>query len=168
MPSEIIVLDAGAFYAGVPFLSSSQRFYTTSAVFDEVRHIKASTSALEALLQAGRLAILDPDQKYLDRVRETASQTGDRSELSAPDISVLALAMQLAGLLVTDDYTVSNVASVLGVAVKPATAGKEIRESRKSVYYCSGCARTFRANQTECPFCGNRLRKKSRRIRAQP
>lgn len=159
------MLDAGAFYAGTPFLSASARLYVTSAVLDEVRHIKSSVSALQALIDAKRLVVQDPEQKHVDRVLDTAIETGDRTQLSTADISVISLALQLGTLLVTDDYSVANVASALGIVVKPATAGKEIKETRKTIYYCSGCSRSFAAGRLICPFCGNKLRRKFRSLR---
>ena len=57
-----LVLDAGAFYAGTMFMSSSEKMYTTSQVLEEVRHIKSRLSALEVLRESGRLLVQDPDQ----------------------------------------------------------------------------------------------------------
>ena len=38
------ILDASAFYAGVPF-RSSEDCYTTSLVYDEIQHIKKNHDA---------------------------------------------------------------------------------------------------------------------------
>ncbi|WP_415282904.1 hypothetical protein [Candidatus Nitrososphaera sp. FF02] len=70
MASEL-ALDASAFYAGTAFLAGA-KCMTTSAVFEEVRHIKKSHAALEALVYAGNLAIKEPDEKSVDAV--TAAQ----------------------------------------------------------------------------------------------
>ena len=59
------VLDASAFYAGTAFLSG-KKCATTSAVFEEVSHIKSSHAALEALMDAGNLSIVDPDGENID------------------------------------------------------------------------------------------------------
>ena len=42
------ILDATAFYAGIPFVSNDS-FMTTSIVYEEVQHIKAKQGALEML-----------------------------------------------------------------------------------------------------------------------
>ncbi|MGI0037624.1 MAG: NOB1 family endonuclease [Nitrososphaera sp.] len=159
-----LVLDAGAFYAGTSFLSSDDQLYTTSAVLEEVRHIKSQFSALEVLRESGRLVIQDPDKSQVEKVLRAAAKTGDRRALSEADISILALALQLTRTLVTDDYAIANVAAVLGAEVKPATGGKEIQETRRWIYYCSGCSRTFKGSEKECPLCGNKLKRKYKRF----
>ncbi len=158
------MLDAGAFYAGTTFQSSTHQMHTTSAIIQEVEHIKKSFSALEALRDAGRLVVMDPGQKFVDSVVQAAAKTGDRAMLSEADISIISLALQLGRVLVTDDYSVANVASALCVAVKPATAGKEIKDTRRWIFYCSGCSRTYRHDKSECPLCGNKLKKKHRKL----
>jgi endoribonuclease Nob1 len=163
-----MVLDAGAFYAGTSFLSSNEQMYTTSAVLEEVRHIKNQFYALEALRDSGRLVIQDPEPNQIEIVLRASAKTGDRSSLSEADVSILALAIQLRKPLVTDDYAVANVAAVLNIEVKPATVGKEIRETRRWIYYCSGCSKSFNSGDKECPLCGNKLKRKFKKFRADP
>lgn len=159
------MLDAGAFYAGTPFLSSSHSLlYTTPEVIDEVKHIKASISALDALLDSGRIVVRDADKKYVGRVVEASSESGDRYALSTADISVISLALQIGCTLVTDDFSVANLATALAVEVMPATAGKDIKQVRKWIFYCSGCSRVF-ALGGECPLCGNALKRKYRKVK---
>ncbi|GFN40786.1 MAG: hypothetical protein YK1312THETA_90001, partial [Marine Group I thaumarchaeote] len=57
------VLDASAFYAGIPF-SAMDEFFTTSLIFDEIKHIKKNHGAIETLLEAKRLKISDPDAEF--------------------------------------------------------------------------------------------------------
>ncbi len=155
------MLDAGAFYAGTLFLSSPDtRFYTTEAVFAETKHIKSRYAALEALVDLGKLRIVDPERSFVDMARAAARRTGDNAVLSAADVSVIALALQLKTALVTDDYSAANVASDLKVPVIPATPGREIKETRKWISYCSACGRAFGPDAKECALCGNRLKRK--------
>jgi UPF0271 protein len=157
-------LDAGAFYTGIPFLSSSHKsYYTTRAVFEEVNHIKKSHGAIEALLESDTLQIVDPDRKSIEKVIAAAKRTGDYMKLSQADTSIIALALQLEIVLMTNDYAVANVASTLRIPVK-STAGKGIKETRKWIAYCSACGKAFGRNAMECPLCGNRLRRKYKAI----
>jgi endoribonuclease Nob1 len=160
-----LVVDAAAFYAGTTFLTSDQRLYTTLLVFDEVKHIKSRLSALEALTDSGRIVIQDPARPTIDLVVQAASRTGDIGTLSAADVSIIALALELGMPLVTDDYSAANVASFLRVTVKSATSGKEIKEIRRWIQYCSACSRTFAAEAKECPLCGNKLKRKYKKVR---
>ena len=151
------VLDASAFYAGIPF-ASQEKSYTTPAVFEEIKHIKKNHEAIAALLDTKRLEIIDPDIKYIEKVLLKAKNTGDFHSLSKEDISVIALSMQLKAELITDDFAVSNIARHLNLNVIPImTSG--ITRIVDWIYFCPGCQKTF-SHISECPLCGNKLRRK--------
>jgi UPF0271 protein len=151
------VLDASAFYAGVPFASSS-KYFTTSSVFEEIKHIKKNHDALGILLETKRLEIKEPQKKFIESVTNTAKKTGDYQQLSKEDLSSLALSLELSGELITDDFAVSNVAKNLGLQVIPVmTSG--IKNVGNWVYFCPGCHKNF-SKITVCPLCGNKLRRK--------
>ena len=151
------VLDASAFYAGVPFASSS-KYYTTSSVFEEIKQIKKNHDALGVLLETKRLEIKEPQKKFIESVTNTAQKTGDYQKLSKEDLSSLALSLELSGELITDDFAVSNVAKNLGLLVIPVmTSG--IKNVGNWVYFCPGCHKNF-SKLTVCPLCGNKLRRK--------
>jgi UPF0271 protein len=156
-------LDAGAFYTGLIFLSSTYRYYTTQAVFDEVKHIKRSHGAIEALIESNTLQILNSDRNSIEKVVAAARRTGDYAKLSDADISIIALALQLEIVLVTNDYAVANVATTLKIPVK-SVADKGITHTRRWIAYCSACGRAFGPNAKECRLCGNRLRRKYKLI----
>lgn len=156
-------LDAGAFYTGLIFLSSTYRYYTTQAVFDEVKHIKRSHGAIEALIESNTLQILNSGRNSIEKVVAAARRTGDYAKLSDADISIVALALQLEIVLVTNDYAVANVATTLKIPVK-SVAGKGITHTRRWISYCSACGKAFGPNAKECRLCGNRLRRKYKLI----
>jgi UPF0271 protein len=58
------ILDASAFYAGVPFRSSND-YYTSSLAYDEIKHIKKNYDALGTLLETNRLKIREPDKEEI-------------------------------------------------------------------------------------------------------
>jgi UPF0271 protein len=161
------ILDATSFYAGVPFSSQEQSF-TTPLVFEEIKHIKKSHDAVQTLIDLERLKIIEPEKKFTKLVLEKAEQTGDLLNLSKGDVSVLALGMQLEGELVTDDYTVSNVAKHLGLRVIPIMT-KGISRVLDSAYFCPACNKAFK-KMSDCPICGSKLRKRSskRKISSNP
>lgn len=156
------VLDASAFYAGMPFLSGKE-CYTTTLVLDEIRHVKSA--ALDGLMEAGNLKVIDPGPVHVKAVKKAAEKTGDLQKLSEADVSVLALALQLEGVLVTDDYALSNVAATIGIRIS-SSSGKGIRETRKWTSYCGACSKAFGPKETECPLCGNRLKRRYKIIRS--
>lgn len=153
-------LDAGAFYTGILFLSSAgTSYYTTHAIFEEVKHIKRSHGAIEALLESNTLQIVNSDRKNIEKVVAMATRTGDIVKLSQADISIIALALQLEIVLITNDNAVANVASALKIPVK-SIAGKGIKETRKWIAFCSACGRAFGPTTKYCRLCGNMLRRK--------
>ncbi len=151
------ILDASAFYAGVPFRSSSD-CYTTSLVYDEIKHIKKNHKALETLLETNRIKIMDPDIEFINKIKDTAKETGDYFQLSKQDVSILALCLNLDGELITDDFAISNVARNLNLKVSPImTSG--ISDVGKWIQYCPGCRTNHRSGK-ECPNCGTPLKRK--------
>ena len=112
------ILDASAFYAGIPF-GSSDRYYTTTLVLDEIQHIKKNYNALETLIQTKRLFIREPELNFVEKVRQKAQESGDIQELSKEDISILSLSLELKGELITDDFAVSNLAKNFKIKVSP-------------------------------------------------
>ncbi len=156
-PDSRKILDASAFYAGLPF-RSAERFATTPQVFDEVRHIKRAQDALGTLIHTGRLTVERAGAGATERIISKARETGDHGHLSEQDISVLALCMERGGQLVTDDFAVSNVARNLMMPVIPLMTGG-IRTVGRWVYYCIGCKKGFQ-NSRECPLCGNALKRR--------
>jgi len=157
-----VLLDAGAFYAGVPFGSTSGSivYATTPQVHNEVSHIKGSHGAVDALLLAGRLQIVEPRPSYVDAARRAAQKTGDLPNVSVPDISIIALCMQTGYRLITDDYAVSNVLQSIGLDVTPVmTSG--IRDVGRWFYYCPGCGGTGGGRGgRECSVCGTALKRR--------
>jgi len=150
------ILDASAFYAGIPFGSSS-KYYTTSLIFEEIKHIKKNHDALGLLLETKRLVVKDPKTDSTSFVTASAKKSGDY-DLSKEDISSIALCYELKGELITDDFAVSNVAKNLGLGVIPVmTSG--IKTTGVWVHYCPACKKSF-SNVTVCSLCGTRLRKK--------
>ena len=151
------VLDATAFYAGMPF-TSNDSFMTTSAVYDEIQHIKMKQGAIEMLQQTNRLQIRDPDKKFINIVKDTAYKTGDNTTISKQDISIIALALENKIELITDDFAVTNVARQLKIQTLPLMT-QGIDTIGKWISYCSMCGKEF-SKEKECPICGNKLNRK--------
>lgn len=149
------VLDASAFYAGVPF-ASPETYRTTPAVLAEVSHIKGRFGAIDGLIEAGRLVVAEASAEWIERARKAAAESGDIGSLSGQDVSVLALAAELGADIVTDDYALSNAAALMGVTARPVMTGG-IRRSGRWVRYCRGCGRRQPAGAAECPQCGGPL-----------
>lgn len=95
------------------------------------------------------------------RVEATARAAGNLARLSAADRSLVALALDLGGILVTDDHTLLDVAARLGVQTRTVnTAG--IQQTMDWRPRCTGCGRWFddTPKGEECPVCGSPVRPK--------
>ena len=131
------ILDATAFYAGLPF-RSQDTFYVTNLVYNEIQHIKKNHDAIQILIDTKRLVIQEPNHTYVEKVKEYAKKTGDLNNLSIEDISSISLSLELGEELVTDDFAASNVAKNLGIKVIPLMT-KGIKTVGKWIHYCSSC-----------------------------
>ncbi|MDQ3840614.1 MAG: nucleotide-binding protein [Thermoproteota archaeon] len=156
------VLDANAFYAGLPFTAFA-RSYTTTLIINEVRHLKSSYSPMEALLEADKLRVVDPNEKSIKTVKRVIARSGDYLKLSAADTSVIALAYQLGITLISDDFAVENAAMLLGISIQ-ALSTEGIRHVRKWISYCYSCGRAYGPKTRECLLCGNRLKRRFKRL----
>ena len=152
------VLDSSAFYAGIPF-SSNEPSYITPLVYNEIEHIKKDHSAIQILIETKRLMICDPEHQFVITANNAAKKSGDIPNLSDEDISIIALSLQLNAELVTDDFAISNVAKNLNIKVIPVMTNG-IKNVITWKYYCPGCKTNF-SKITECPRCGNKLKRKS-------
>lgn len=151
------ILDASAFYAGVPF-SSSEDCYTTSLVYDEIKHIKKNHDALGTLLETNRLKIREPDPESTKTAIKASKDTGDFPQLSKQDISIIALCIELNGEIISDDYAISNVSKNLGLKISSIMT-KGIEDIGMWIHYCPGC-KTNHTSGKECPMCGTPLKRK--------
>ncbi len=122
------ILDAGAMINS-DSIETDEEIYTTNSVINELKDLKSSSLADVARLQSD-LKVLNPKQKYLERVKKKAKDIGSLNHLSDTDIEVLALALEKESKIVTDDYTVQNLAAHLDLEYQGIMRG-EIKNKRK-------------------------------------
>ncbi len=113
----------------------------------------------------GRLVETSPSDSSMGRIEVEVRRLGE-SKLSTADRRLLALALQLReeGLdpvIVSDDYSVQNTASKLGLGYRSRGA-RGITKRLTWMTYCPGCRRTFDEEQegNVCPVCGTGLKRK--------
>lgn len=147
-----VVLDASAFFSEIPVKSPA---YTTPSVVGELGdlHAKCRFEALSATV----LAVREPREEDLARVEAAALRTGDIGVLSGTDRDILALALELSAVLVTDDFAVQNVAHRLGIRTR-SIRQRPARAIRWR-YRCSGCGR-YSQGPGDCPVCGAPIKRK--------
>ena len=161
MSDPAFVLDSTAFYAGIPYQGNG-KYYTTYLVLEEVKHHNVGSSLIHS-----RVQVTEPSPDALSKVKSMASKTGDIGALSLTDISLLALALDLAHMeggvnLVSDDFAVRNVAEILAIPLAQTTLKGGEWKSIAWKIYCRGCGRQYtNPKLTVCPVCGTQLTRKA-------
>lgn len=150
------VLDASAVLCGKDLLLSGE-VYIPPSVIEELGEGKYRRK-VEVLL-AIKITEKLPATESREKIRRSAEQTGDLLRLSETDIDVLALAFELNATILTDDYSIQNVARHMGIEYE-VVSEKGIREEFKWEYVCIGCRRRFDKAVIECPICGAKVRTK--------
>lgn len=147
------VLDSSAFITGYEPTGPTA---TVPSVRDELED--SSQYRFDAMEGSG-MRIEIPGEDSRERVRRAARESGDETELSETDLYLVAAALELDAVLVTDDYAMQNVAERLGVDVEEISQ-EGIEEEREWLYQCQGCGRVYDENQV-CPVCGSETTRKN-------
>jgi UPF0271 protein len=127
---------------------------------DTIPSVRFNTAVKE-----GSLRVKSPSDSYVEKVSEASGKVGDVF-LSWADRQVLALALELkdTGLnpqIVTDDYSIQNVANLVGVEFTSLmTYG--IRYRFYWIKYCPACHRKYRSSfqHEHCEICGTELKRR--------
>ncbi len=146
------VLDASFFFYEI---ETEGDIYTTPSVCDELKDIR-SKGRFEKFCATG-LRVVSPGREYRERVSEVAKKTGDAGVISETDRDLLALALELGGVLHTDDFAIQNVAGKLGIEITPLQQRRARQIAWK--YRCRGCGKYF-DHDGECPICGSEIKRK--------
>jgi UPF0271 protein len=164
-----MVLDTSAFVGGFdPFIIHEEQI-APPMVEEEVKRNSMTLLRFSTAVESGRLKIFAPSQEALDKVKTCATSVGDSFFLSITDLQVLALALEIKARgdspqIVTDDYSIQNVATKLGLSfVSLVTFG--IRRQLNWIRYCPACHRIYPANYKSktCQVCGTELKRKPQR-----
>ncbi len=105
------------------------------------------------------LRVEEASERNVRRVLKFAKRTGDIYKLSDTDVKLIAKALDLKErgedvVLVTDDYSIQNVAMSLGIKVDNIVQPK-ISKRFRWVKVCRGCGRVVEGDV--CPVCGSEV-----------
>jgi UPF0271 protein len=166
---RVLLLDTSAFIMGYETTDVEAEHYTVPLVQEELMEGDLAELRFDSAVRRGRLKVVTPNPENLSEVRAVILEMGEAGVLSATDEQLLALGVQLkfsAPVIVSDDYSVQNVADRLGLGFRSlATPG--IKRRFEWVIYCPGCHKIFSAPQPGkvCPMCGTELRRRPGRKR---
>ncbi len=163
---KIIVLDTSAFIAGFEPLSIQDPQYSVPEVKNELATNSLPWTRFNTAAESGKLKVKRPRAEYVERIKASSKIVGDLLFLSEADRQVLALALELKDVghkprIVTDDYSIQNVANQLGIEFAPLmTFG--IRYRFSWTLYCPACHHRYPADyrSKRCEICGTELKRK--------
>jgi UPF0271 protein len=148
------VLDTSAILSGKD-LPLDCELFSSPMILEEIKHGRMKRQ-LDFLLESG-LKVLSPSKKTLAEVGSAAKRTGDAARISDADMEILGLAMEMDAVLLTDDYSIQNLASELDVKYM-GIAQKGITKTLKWRIRCIGCGRYWEKMHDCCPVCGSQLK----------
>lgn len=144
------VLDTSVLYNGKDLPAGFECVITPGVVRELNR--EEMGDRLELLL-ATRIRISSPSERSMQRVAKEAEKTGDSRRLSETDKELLSLSLDLGYELITDDYSIQNLAKVLGIPCRGMDQ-KGIAEVFEWQAKCKGCGKVFPADVRVCDVCG--------------
>lgn len=166
---KIVILDTSAFIAGFEPLSIQDIQYSVPEVKNELIANSLPWTRFNAAVENGKLKVKTPRADYIERIKASSKAVGDLLFLSEADRQVLALALELKDQgcnpqIVTDDYSIQNVANQLSIEFVPLmTFG--IRYRFRWTLYCPACHHKYPADyrSKNCEICGTKLKRKPAR-----
>ena len=149
-----MVLDSSALFYGKDLPAEFELVISPGVAAELERHGMGDRLAL---LLDSRVKVLSPSKESLARILSTAEASGDSMKLSSTDKEILALALDLGYELITDDYSIQNLASILEIPCR----GLDQKGIEKVIEWeskCAGCGKRLPANVKECDVCGSRTK----------
>ena len=159
-------MDTSAFIAGFDPLAVQKEQYTVPEVRKELISKSIPWMRFNAAVENKKLTVKIPKSSISLKIREASKKVGDMRNLSKADMQILALALELKGsglypLIVTDDYSIQNVANKIDVEFTSlVTFGIKFRF--KWILYCPACYRKYPSEYKfkACEVCGTDLKRK--------
>jgi len=148
------VLDTTALFNAKDFPPEFE-IIVPQGVLDELSTWDLSDRVMNLL--GVRIQVFSAGAESRAKIRQAAEKTGDIDRLSPIDMEVLALAVEMDSPLISDDYSIQNIAKVLDIKCLPME-----QHGIKKVFYwkykCRGCGKEYDRKIKECQICGKELR----------
>jgi len=169
LKEKAIVLDTSAFIAGYDPLAVPNEQYTVPEVKNELIVGSMPWMRFNAAIENRKVMILSPKESVFQQILDASKKVGDMRYLSEADLQVLALALELKEkglnpLIVTDDYSIQNVANKIDVEFSSLmTFGIKFRF--KWILYCPACYHKYPPDFKfkSCEVCGTELKRKPKK-----
>ncbi len=149
------VLDTSAILSGkdLPFTVD---IFIPPGVLDEIKEGGRWYRKIKMMMAAG-LTVVSPPGALIEVVEKKAKSTGDYLRLSKTDVEVIALALYLNAKILTDDYSIQNMAKNMDIQYS-GISQKGIKKEYSWTYRCKKCGHWYRESEGECEICGGEVR----------
>ena len=124
---------------------------------------------LELAIESKKITVRTPLKEFKIKTTDIAKMLGDSHLLSEADLELLALALELKKTgfnpkVVTDDYSIQNVAKQMKIDFIPVTT-IGIKRVLKWSRYCPACYKKYNSKYklNKCSICGNILKRKPKK-----
>jgi len=138
---------------------------TSIDVLGEIKKDPLTKSIVDCYILSKRLLIRKTKKKYLEKAIEISITTGDYKKLSKEDLSIIAISLELKEKghhveVITDDYSIQNVLSHIGITVLSYL--RKIKETYKWIIICKKCGALYPNDYKEdyCEKCGGEIVRK--------
>ncbi|RMG34792.1 MAG: hypothetical protein D6732_10210 [Methanobacteriota archaeon] len=151
----VIIVDSSVFmniHSLRNFLGHSIQILISESCVKEIRSSLSRT--IWATIES-QVEVLKPSKTGILKANAAAQQLGEH-RLSDADISAIALAIDHQmndPLLISDDFSIQNVARLLKIKTQSSKFKKKAR-LRKYFYICKACGYNNGRNMNECDVCG--------------
>jgi len=148
------VLDSNVFINNLSYLFNDVLVVTTPFIEEELKSLPSKMDFYRA--SSMNLHIMLPKREYFEKVKKLSDKT--KHKLTNADISIIALSLEFKEknknvVLVSDDYSVQDLASRLSIDVLSLTKPK-IKEHYEWKRICIACNRE--TSSDICEICGLR------------
>jgi len=144
-----VVLDTSA----IIYLNDFRKFEEMITSVDVVKEVRDKITSLK--LSTLNLKIIEPKNETINKIKETARETGDLEKLSQTDLKILALAKENGYTIISDDRNIQNVAEKLEIKYI-SIFNKRITKLITWKKFCKNCNKFFEKEKV-CPICGEKL-----------
>ena len=131
--------------------------FTVKEVIDEAKD-SLSNIIVNSLIDSEKITVLEPSENSIKKVRTLSEK--NNLNLSDTDVKVSALALDYKkkSVLLTDDYSIQNIASMLGIMYSEVNQ-EGIKNILEFKFRCTGCKKVFDKAIEVCDDCGSELKR---------
>jgi len=171
--ASIYIFDTNIFLTGIDINLIEFEIYTTLSIIEEIkdhRYTEKNRNILNKVnvaIETKKLTVINPESKFIEKVREISKKTGDFKSLSDVDKELIALALELKEKsnknvkMYSNDYSIENVCSELKIPFSSLYKNGIESKINWEVYcpYCKSIHEAEELNKT-CEMCGSKLKRR--------